>query len=174
MMFYEQLIRISPTLGTRTGYAAAVAEAKGPEAGLAVLDGIDPDDVSAYQPYWAVRAHLLQRLGKTSEAAGCLRPGDWSGRGPRSETVPAPKARLTFFIFPVEITAPYPSSYRGGLTVELATEEVHDVSILFGNHGIGRCRGGFYRRYCSVGCESFSQKERSRRNRHESQITEEK
>ena len=69
MMFYEQLIRISPTLGTRTGYAAAVAEAKGPEAGLAVLDGIDPDDVSAYQPYWAVRAHLLQRLGKTSEAA---------------------------------------------------------------------------------------------------------
>ena len=41
MLFYEQLIRISPTLGTRTGYAAAVAEAKGPEAGLAVLDGID-------------------------------------------------------------------------------------------------------------------------------------
>ena len=69
VVFYEQLVRISPTLGTRTGYAAAVAEANGPEAGLAVLDGIDPDDVSVYQPYWAVRAHLLQRLGKTSEAA---------------------------------------------------------------------------------------------------------
>jgi predicted RNA polymerase sigma factor len=68
VLFYEQLIRISPTLGTRTGYAAAVGEANGPEAGLAVLDGIDPDDVSAYQPYWAVRAHLLQRIGKTSEA----------------------------------------------------------------------------------------------------------
>jgi predicted RNA polymerase sigma factor len=68
VLFYEQLIRISPTLGTRNGYAAAVGEANGPEAGLAVLDGIDPDDVSAYQPYWAVRAHLLQRLGKTSEA----------------------------------------------------------------------------------------------------------
>jgi predicted RNA polymerase sigma factor len=68
VLFYEQLIRISPTLGTRTGYAAAVGEANGPEAGLAVLDGIDPDDVSAHQPYWAVRAHLLQRLGKTSEA----------------------------------------------------------------------------------------------------------
>ncbi len=68
VLFYEQLIRISPTLGTRTGYAAAVGEANGPEAGLAVLGGIDPDDVSAYQPYWAVRAHLLQRLGKTSEA----------------------------------------------------------------------------------------------------------
>jgi RNA polymerase sigma-70 factor (ECF subfamily) len=68
VMFYEQLIRISPTLGTRTGYAAAVAEAQGAEAGLAALDGIDPDDISTYQPYWAVRAHLLQRLAKTREA----------------------------------------------------------------------------------------------------------
>jgi predicted RNA polymerase sigma factor len=69
VLFYEQLIRISPTLGTRTGYAAAVAEANGPEAGLAALDGIDLDDVSGYQPYWALRAHLLQRLGQASEAA---------------------------------------------------------------------------------------------------------
>jgi predicted RNA polymerase sigma factor len=68
MLFYEQLIRISPTLGTRTGYAAAVAEAKGAEAGRATLDAIDPDDITTYQPYWAVRAHLLQRLGKTPEA----------------------------------------------------------------------------------------------------------
>jgi RNA polymerase sigma-70 factor (ECF subfamily) len=68
MLFYEQLIRISPTFGTRTGYAAAVAEAKGPEAGLATLDAIDLDDIPAYQPYWALRAHLLQRLGKTPEA----------------------------------------------------------------------------------------------------------
>jgi RNA polymerase sigma-70 factor (ECF subfamily) len=68
MMFYEQLILRSPTLGTRTGYAAAVAEARGAEPGMAALDAIDANDVSAYQPYWAVRAHLLQRLGKTPEA----------------------------------------------------------------------------------------------------------
>jgi predicted RNA polymerase sigma factor len=68
MFFYEQLIRFSPTPGTRTGYAAAVGEANGPEAGLAALDAIAVDDVSGYQPYWAVRAHLLQRLGKTSDA----------------------------------------------------------------------------------------------------------
>ena len=68
-LFYEQLVRISPTLGTRTGYAAAVGEANGPQSGLVVLDGIDPAAVSAYQPYWAVRAHLLQRSGKTREAA---------------------------------------------------------------------------------------------------------
>jgi RNA polymerase sigma-70 factor (ECF subfamily) len=68
ILFYEQLIRISPTLGTRTGHAAAVAEASGPEAGLAVLDAIDLESISGYQPYWAVRAHLLQSLAKTSEA----------------------------------------------------------------------------------------------------------
>jgi RNA polymerase sigma-70 factor (ECF subfamily) len=68
MLFYEQLIRISPTLGTRTGYAAAVGQAKGPAEGLAVLDRIDLDAVSGYQPYWAVRAHTLQQLGKTSES----------------------------------------------------------------------------------------------------------
>jgi predicted RNA polymerase sigma factor len=67
-IFYEQLTRVSPTIGTRTGYAAATAEANGPEAGLAVLDAIAFEDVSAYQPYWAVRAHLLQRLGKKTEA----------------------------------------------------------------------------------------------------------
>lgn len=69
VLFYEQLLRISPALGTQAGYAAAIAEAKGPEAGLAVLDSIDPEAVSHYQPYWAVRAHLLQRLGKSREAA---------------------------------------------------------------------------------------------------------
>ena len=68
VLFYEQLIRISRTLGTQTGYAAAVGEAKGPEAGLAVLDGLELGVVSQYQPYWAVRAHLLERLGKPTEA----------------------------------------------------------------------------------------------------------
>jgi RNA polymerase sigma-70 factor (ECF subfamily) len=32
-----------------------------------VLDGLESEAVSCYQPYWAVRAHLLQRQGKTSE-----------------------------------------------------------------------------------------------------------
>jgi predicted RNA polymerase sigma factor len=67
--FYEQLIRVSPTLGARTAYAAAVGEAKGPEAGLMALAGIECDAVSGYQAYWAVRAHLLQRSGHRSEAA---------------------------------------------------------------------------------------------------------
>ena len=67
--FYEQLMRISPALGTRIGYAAALAEADGPEAGLNMLDAIEIEAVAGYQPYWAVRAHLLQRIRKTAEAA---------------------------------------------------------------------------------------------------------
>jgi predicted RNA polymerase sigma factor len=69
VLFYEQLLKVSPALGTRVGYAAAVAEANGPDAGLAILESIDRDAVADYQPYWAVRAHLLQRLGKAREAA---------------------------------------------------------------------------------------------------------
>ncbi len=69
VQFYAQLIRMSPTIGRQTGYAAALAEADGTEHGLAVLDSMDRDSVSAYQPYWAVRAHLLQRLGRTAEAS---------------------------------------------------------------------------------------------------------
>jgi RNA polymerase sigma-70 factor (ECF subfamily) len=66
--FYEELIRISPTIGRKTGYAAALAEVKGPDEGLVVLNSIRVDTVSDYQPYWAVRAHLLRRLGQTAES----------------------------------------------------------------------------------------------------------
>jgi predicted RNA polymerase sigma factor len=66
--FYEQLNRISPSIGRQTGYAAALAEAKGEATGLAVLDAMNPQVAADYQPYWAVRAHLLQRLGKNAEA----------------------------------------------------------------------------------------------------------
>ena len=68
-LFYRQLMQMSPTLGISVGYAAAVAEADGPEAGLAILDPIASEAVSHYQPYWAVRAHLLQALGKLDQAS---------------------------------------------------------------------------------------------------------
>lgn len=68
-LFYQQLVRTSPALGSRIGHAAAVAEAYGPEAGVKLLAGISAGAVSDYQPYWAVRAHLLQKLGKNAEAS---------------------------------------------------------------------------------------------------------
>lgn len=70
--FYDGLARLAPTLGARTGQAAAVAEADGPEAGLALLNEIERAEMAAYQPYWAVRAHLLKKLGRGAEASAAF------------------------------------------------------------------------------------------------------
>lgn len=68
-VFYDQLVRLTPTLGARVAQAAAVAEASRPAAGLALLDAMDEPAVATYQPYWAVRAHLLRLLDRGPEAA---------------------------------------------------------------------------------------------------------
>lgn len=60
----EGLLRFASSLAARVGHAAAVAEAKGAEAGLALLDGLEGERLKDYQPYWAVRAHVLQKLGR--------------------------------------------------------------------------------------------------------------
>ncbi len=68
-VLYERLAALSPTIRTLTGRAAAVSEAAGPTAGLAALDAVPREAVASYQPYWAVRAHMLQRLSRCGEAA---------------------------------------------------------------------------------------------------------
>jgi RNA polymerase sigma-70 factor (ECF subfamily) len=67
--FYERLVELSPTLGARVGRATAIAEVKGPESALSLLDEIEGASVITYQPYWAVRAHLLRQLGRGHESA---------------------------------------------------------------------------------------------------------
>jgi RNA polymerase sigma-70 factor (ECF subfamily) len=67
-LFYERLVQLYPALGALVARAAAVAEVRGPERGLALLDQLDARDVAAYQPYWAVRAHLLKGLNRYTEA----------------------------------------------------------------------------------------------------------
>lgn len=67
-LLYEALVRLAPTLGAFVGRAAALGNARGPAAGLAALDAITPHPAVSYQPYWAVRAHLLAALGRTDEA----------------------------------------------------------------------------------------------------------
>ncbi len=69
-LLYEGLLRVAPTIGARVGNAAALGEVRGPEAGLSALDGMPSEDVASYQPYWALRGHLLKRLGRTAEAKG--------------------------------------------------------------------------------------------------------
>jgi RNA polymerase sigma-70 factor (ECF subfamily) len=70
---YDGLLQIAPTLGARVGAAAATAEAEGPAAARARLDRLAADAVADYQPYWAVRAHVLQRLGDPAADAAFAR-----------------------------------------------------------------------------------------------------
>ena len=49
--------------------AIAVAETRGPEAGLALLDSLSLDaELGQYQSYWAARAALLTRIGRIGAA----------------------------------------------------------------------------------------------------------
>jgi RNA polymerase sigma-70 factor (ECF subfamily) len=67
-LLYEGLVRIAPTQGALVGRAAAVAEARGAEEGLALLRLIPAEPATSYQPYWALAAHLLAKLGRADEA----------------------------------------------------------------------------------------------------------
>ena len=67
-LLYEGLLRHAPTMGARVAHAAALGEARDAEAGLGALDAIPPDEVATYQPYWALRGHMLKALGRAAEA----------------------------------------------------------------------------------------------------------
>jgi predicted RNA polymerase sigma factor len=67
-LLYEGLIQLSPTLGALVSRAAVITEVKGVDLGLATLDTLDTETVRIYQPYWALKAHLLKQLGRNSEA----------------------------------------------------------------------------------------------------------
>jgi predicted RNA polymerase sigma factor len=67
-LLYEGLLHCAPTIGARVGHAAAMAEARGVEAGLVALGAIPMDVVATYQPYWALRAHLLARARRLPDA----------------------------------------------------------------------------------------------------------
>ena len=71
-VLYTGLLRFSPAIGAQVGRAAAIAEAHGADAGLTALDAIDRPLAETYQPYWAVRAHLLARLGDRQAAAAAF------------------------------------------------------------------------------------------------------
>ena len=67
-LLYEGLVRLAPTVGARVAQAAALAEARSARNGLAALDAMPSQIVDAYQPYWALRAHLLRALGRHDAA----------------------------------------------------------------------------------------------------------
>jgi RNA polymerase sigma-70 factor (ECF subfamily) len=71
---YALLAAQSGAVGARIGQAVAVCEAGDAAGALQLLEGLPPNAVTTYQPYWVARAHLLQRAERASEAgAACER-----------------------------------------------------------------------------------------------------
>ena len=65
---YRLLAEKAPTIGNLVGLAAATAEVHGPEAGLHELSELPEQVTKDYQPFWALKAQLLQQLGIDHQA----------------------------------------------------------------------------------------------------------
>ncbi|WP_328686720.1 RNA polymerase sigma factor [Streptomyces caniferus] len=66
LQLYDQLLALDPSPVVALNRAVAVAEVEGPQEALALVDGLRLD---RYHVFHAVRADLLRRLGRTTEAA---------------------------------------------------------------------------------------------------------
>jgi RNA polymerase sigma-70 factor, ECF subfamily len=66
LQLYDQLLVLAPSPVVALHRAVAVAEVQGPEAALALVDGLD---LGGYHLFHAIRADLLRRLGRNPEAA---------------------------------------------------------------------------------------------------------
>jgi RNA polymerase sigma-70 factor (ECF subfamily) len=67
---YGELARLTDSPVVELTRAVAVAEEQGPEAGLAIVDGLQIED---YHYLHATRGELLRRLGRTAEAGDAYR-----------------------------------------------------------------------------------------------------
>jgi RNA polymerase sigma-70 factor (ECF subfamily) len=71
---YRELLVRHPSPVVELNHAAAVAEARGPEEGLRLLDDLESrGELSGYHLLPAARAGLLKRLGRREEAAAAYR-----------------------------------------------------------------------------------------------------
>ena len=66
LQLYDQLMALAPTPLVALNRAVAVAEVDGPHAGLALVDRLD---LNQYHLFHATRADLLQRVGRSADAA---------------------------------------------------------------------------------------------------------
>jgi RNA polymerase sigma-70 factor (ECF subfamily) len=72
LRLYDALVGMTAAIGARVSRAGVVGRVQGAKPGLAALAGLEPE-ARSYQPYWAVRAHLLREAGRTAEAADAYR-----------------------------------------------------------------------------------------------------
>lgn len=69
LQLYDGLYALTGSPVVAINRALALAESSGPDAALATLPEVTGDArLATYQPYWAVRANLLARIGATPEA----------------------------------------------------------------------------------------------------------
>jgi len=69
LTLYSALVELTSSPVASINRALAIAQVEGPAAGLAALDTVSHDPrLDTYQPYWAVRAHLLTRAGDHTAA----------------------------------------------------------------------------------------------------------
>jgi RNA polymerase sigma-70 factor, ECF subfamily len=64
---YDQLVRLDPSPIVALNRAIAVAELDGPEVALAAVDRL-ADRLAGYHAYYATRADLLRRLGRSQDS----------------------------------------------------------------------------------------------------------
>jgi RNA polymerase sigma-70 factor, ECF subfamily len=69
LTLYDQLYALTPTPVVALNRAVALAEVRGPAAGLAAVDGLRSPALDRYYLFHAARASLLRRLGRDQEAA---------------------------------------------------------------------------------------------------------
>ncbi|MGZ5346357.1 MAG: RNA polymerase sigma factor [Solirubrobacterales bacterium] len=72
-LLYGQLTRIQPSPVIELNRAIAVAMEQGPEAGLELIDAIE--GLERYAPFHVSRADLLERMGRSEEAAAAYSAG---------------------------------------------------------------------------------------------------
>jgi RNA polymerase sigma-70 factor, ECF subfamily len=68
VLLYEALAQFARSPIVQLNCVAALARRDGPAAGLTALDWLEAPALKSYQPYWALRADLLGRLGRAEEA----------------------------------------------------------------------------------------------------------
>lgn len=67
LALYDQLVRLDPSPVVALNRAIAVAELDGPEVALAAIDRL-ADKLAGYHAYYATRADLLRRTGRSQES----------------------------------------------------------------------------------------------------------
>jgi RNA polymerase sigma-70 factor, ECF subfamily len=89
MTLYDGLFAITGSPVVAVNRAVAAAQARGADAGLALLEAVETDgDLAEFQPFWAAKAELCARAGRVEDALNAY------ARAAGLETDPAVRAFL--------------------------------------------------------------------------------